>query len=134
MREFYERGGLSRRQFLQGLMAAGLTASTATAILTGSRDVRAETPKRGGRLRVASSAHGPTDTLDPQLFTDFIAYSRDRAHLNNLVQFNDDMSVRPELADLSRCLPCRFIGNFRIALQHNNSANTSRAAKMIGGT
>ena len=99
MKGMYERCELTRREFLQGLVATGLTATTAAAILTGSRDVRAETPKKGGRLVVGFNIHGPTDTLDPQLFTDGIAYSRGRAHLNGLVQFNDDISVRPELAE-----------------------------------
>ena len=99
MKEVYEHGGYSRREFLQGLMAVGITATTATAILTGSRDVRAETPKRGGRIRVGYNIHGPTDTLDPLLVTDGLAYSRGRAHLNRLVQFNADLSVRPELAE-----------------------------------
>ncbi len=99
MKGMYERCELTRREFLHGLMATGLTVTTATAILTGSRDVRAETPKKGGRLVVGYNIHGPTDTLDPQLFTDGIAYSRGRAHLNGLVQFNDDISVRPELAE-----------------------------------
>ena len=99
MKAIYERGGFTRREFLQGLMAVGLTATTATAILTGSRDVRAATPKKGGKLTVGWYTHGPTDTLDPVLFTDSIAYSRGRAHLNSLVQINDDLSVRPELAE-----------------------------------
>ena len=99
MKAIYESGGFSRREFLQGLMAVGLTATTAAAILTGSRDVRAETPKKGGKLKVAWSQHGPTDTLDPALFTDSISYSRGRCHCNSLVQINDDLSVRPELAE-----------------------------------
>ncbi|MBS37385.1 MAG: ABC transporter substrate-binding protein [Thiotrichales bacterium] len=99
MKADYEDGGLNRRQFLQGLMAVGLSATAATAIVAGSRDVRAMTPKKGGRIRVGWSTHGPTDTLDPILFTEGLAYSRGRAHLNNLVQFNDDLSVRPELAE-----------------------------------
>ena len=44
IKEIFESGALSRREFMQGLLAAGLAATTATAILTGSRDVRAETP------------------------------------------------------------------------------------------
>ena len=99
MKAIYERGGFTRREFLQGLMAVGLTATTATAILTGSRDVRAETPKKGGRLTVAYPAHGPTDTLDPALVSLGLDYSRGRAHTNALVQFNPDLSVRPELAE-----------------------------------
>jgi peptide/nickel transport system substrate-binding protein len=84
---------------LQGLIAVGITATTATAILTGSRDVRAETPKRGGKIKAGYNTHGPTDTLDPLLVTDGLAYSRGRAHLNRLVQFNADLTVRPELAE-----------------------------------
>ena len=99
MKAEFESGNLNRRSFLQGLMAVGLTASTATAILTGSRDVQAMTPKKGGHLKVGWSTHGPTDTLDPRLVTDGLAYSRGRAHLNRLVQFNNDISVRPELAE-----------------------------------
>ena len=99
MKHTFETGILSRRDFMQGLLAVGLTATTATAIVTGSFDVRAQTAKKGGRLRAAWSTHGPTDTLDPILFTEGLAYSRGRAHLNNLVQFNDDLSVRPELAE-----------------------------------
>jgi len=99
MKAIYETGGFTRREFLQGLMAVGLSAATATAIVTGSRDVQAMTPKKGGKLKVAWSAHGPTDTLDPALFTEGISYSRGRMHCNNLVQFNDDLSVRPELAE-----------------------------------
>ena len=44
MKEAFETGGLSRRDFMQGLMATGLTFTAATAVLTGSRDVLAETP------------------------------------------------------------------------------------------
>ena len=99
MKAVYESGGYTRREFLQGMMAVGVSAVTATAILTGSRDVRAETPKKGGTIKVGWSAHGPTDTLDPALFTEGISYSRGRSHCNGLVQFNDDLSVRPELAE-----------------------------------
>ena len=98
IKEMFETGALSRREFLQGLLAAGLTATTATAVITGSRDVLAETPKYGGLIRMASSQHGPDDTLDPLLFKETLGYTRGRVHYNGLVQFNDDLTVRPELA------------------------------------
>ena len=99
MKEAFETGRLSRRSFMQGLIATGLTVSAATAVLTGSRDVRAETPKRGGRLVFAGNMHGPSDTLDPALFTGACDYIRGRAYYNNLVQFNDDLSLKPDLAE-----------------------------------
>ena len=98
IREMFETGRLSRREFMQGLLATGLTASTATAIITGSRDVRAETPKRGGLVRMAAAQHGADDSLDPVLWNSTLGYTRGRVHMNNLLQLNDDLSVRPELA------------------------------------
>ena len=98
IKELFETCRLSRREFMQGLLAAGLTATTATAVITGSRDVRAETPKYGGLVRMAGSQHGPDDTLDPSLWKETLGYTRGRVHYNALVQFNDDLTVRPELA------------------------------------
>ena len=98
IQEMFETGRLGRRQFLQGLIAAGLTATTAAAVITGSRDVQAETPKRGGLLRMAASQHGPDDTLDPLLWKESLGYTRGRVHYNSLVQLNEDFTVRPELA------------------------------------
>ena len=98
IKEMFESGRLGRREFLQGLLATGLTVSTAAAVITGSRDVKAETPKRGGLVRMAGSQHGPDDTLDPLLWKEALGYTRGRVHYNSLVQFNDDLTVRPELA------------------------------------
>ena len=98
MRDMFEAGTLSRRHFLQGLLAAGLTATTAAAVVTGSRDVLASTPKRGGLIRMAAAQHGPDDSLDPLLWKETLGYTRGRVHYNGLVQYNDDLTVRPELA------------------------------------
>ena len=99
MRASFEGGGLSRRDFMQGLMALGVTASGATAILGGARDAWAMTPKKGGRLRYAWNLHGPDDTLDPALLSGGLDYVRARSYYNNLTQFNDDLSLRPDLAE-----------------------------------
>jgi peptide/nickel transport system substrate-binding protein len=99
MQAAFENGGISRRDFMQGLMAAGLTVSGATAILGSARDVKAMTPKKGGRLRYAWNLHGPDDTLDPALLSGGLDYVRARSYYNNLVQFNDDLTLRPDLAE-----------------------------------
>ena len=99
MKEMFETGRLGRREFLQGLIVAGLTTTSAVAVLAGSRDVQAMTPKRGGLLRMAASQHGPDDTLDPLLWKETLGYTRGRVHYNSLVQFNEDFTVRPELAE-----------------------------------
>lgn len=92
------RRGISRRQALALLGATGLTALASGGILAGAQKAQADMPKRGGRIRAAMTAHGPSDTLDPQLFTGSIDFMRGRAHYNNLVQLDDRLMPQPELA------------------------------------
>ena len=99
MKEMYERGGLNRREFMQGLLASGLTVTAAGVLVSTSFDAHAQTPQKGGKITFAWDQHGPADTNDPALFTATIDYTRGRAHYNNLLQFNDDLSLRAELAE-----------------------------------
>ncbi|WP_371229527.1 ABC transporter substrate-binding protein [Roseovarius sp. 2305UL8-3] len=99
MREGYETGRLSRRHFLQGLTAMGLTVAGASALVGSATPAFAETPKKGGRLRLAWNSTGPQDTLDPPLFSSSLDYIRGRAYYNALTRFNPDMSLRPDLAE-----------------------------------
>ena len=98
IKQLFETGKLGRREFLQGLLATGLSVATATAVITGSHDVRAQTPKRGGLIRMAGAQHGADDSLDPVLWKETLGYTRGRVHLNGLTQLNVDLTVRPELA------------------------------------
>lgn len=92
------RRGISRRQAMALLMGAGLTAAASGSILAGAGKAVAATPRRGGKIRAAMTQHGPSDTLDPQLFTSSIDFMRGRAHFNNLVQLDDRLVPQPELA------------------------------------
>ena len=104
IKEMFETGALSRREFMQGLktritLAVGITAATATTIIAGSRDAMAMTPKYGGLVRMAYDQHGPDDSLDPVLWKETLGYVRGRCtYPSNLLQFNDDLTLRPELA------------------------------------
>ena len=65
IREFLG-GRVSRRDFHNGLVATGLTATAAGALVASTcRDARAETPKSGGRLRAGFTTSSAGDTLDP---------------------------------------------------------------------
>ena len=57
------RRGANRRELTRWLIAAGMSLSTAGAVLTRSTRALAETPTKGGRLRVAGFASSTTDTL-----------------------------------------------------------------------
>ncbi len=91
--------GITRRDMLTVLGAAGVTAASAGHLFSAAGEVVAATPKRGGTVRMASDLHGPSDTLDPQLFTSSIDYSRGRSLYNSLTQFRDSIVPQPELAE-----------------------------------
>jgi len=93
------RRGVTRREFVTWLMAAGVTMASAGSIFTSAKTAMAETPKRGGKLRWASDLHGPSDTMDPIMATSSIDYCRHRAHYNSLVQLNEKVIPQPELAE-----------------------------------
>ena len=59
----------------------------------------AATPKRGGKIKYATSAHGPADTLNPPMITSGMDFTRARIHYNNLVQFDEKIIPQPELAE-----------------------------------
>jgi peptide/nickel transport system substrate-binding protein len=59
----------------------------------------AQTPKKGGSVRMASNLHGPDDQLNPPLFTSTIDYTRGRATYNSLIQHSNDLVPQPELAE-----------------------------------
>ena len=54
--------GISRRDFMHYMMAAGATAAASGTLFTGVSDAWANTPKRGGRVVFAGDQHGPNDT------------------------------------------------------------------------
>ena len=58
------QGKLSRRDFVQLALAAGLTVTAANAMFV--RAVRAE-PKKGGTLKIGLAHGATTDSLDPGL-------------------------------------------------------------------
>ena len=92
------KSGATRREVMGWLMASGATVAMAGSIVTGASEALAATPKKGGNLRFAWDLHGPSDTMDPILFTSSLDYGRGRIHYNNLCRFNEDLTVGPELA------------------------------------
>jgi peptide/nickel transport system substrate-binding protein len=90
--------GVTRRELLSWLVAAGVTITCAGTIIGTAEKVFAATPKRGGKIRSAMNATGPNDTLDPQSARISTDYVRQRAHYNNLVRLDDSIKPQPELA------------------------------------
>ena len=61
------QGKISRREFIQGAMALGLSATSAATLLTSAVQASA---KKGGSFRIAVGSGATTDTLDPATFPD----------------------------------------------------------------
>jgi len=95
-KEKFEKGGISRRQFITSMLAAGVAMPT---VLSMTSDVLAMTPKKGGKLRHATGYGGTTDTIDPSTsnngFTQNVIYSRG----NHLTEIGPDGKLRGELAE-----------------------------------
>lgn len=58
------RTAINRRRFLYSTTGAAIAASSSTLLLS-QRSAGAQTPKRGGRIRLATPDSSPADTLDP---------------------------------------------------------------------
>ncbi len=92
------KSGANRREVMGWLLATGMTVGAASSIVGSAGEALAATPKKGGSVRFAWDLHGPSDTLDPILFTSSLDYGRGRMNYNNLCRFNEDLTVGPELA------------------------------------
>lgn len=92
----YTDGRISRRHFMQGATAAGLTVAAASS-LAGKAEAAA--PKRGGTLRIGSGHGSTTDTLDPGTFENGFSTVLGFSIANHLTEVGPDGQLRPELAE-----------------------------------
>lgn len=84
---------MDRREFIAG--ATGVVAAS----LSFPTISHAQTPQRGGRLRLGLSQGGNTDTLDSTTWADTNMYMIGYALGNNLVELGPDKTPIPELAE-----------------------------------
>ncbi|MBL8708600.1 MAG: ABC transporter substrate-binding protein [Rhodospirillaceae bacterium] len=97
MKNLAAKGKMSRRDFVQLAMAAGVTAVAAETLFV--KAVRAE-PKKGGRFRMAVGSGATTDTLDPATFPDTFNGSFGWGSLrSSLTEVAPDGQIIPDLAE-----------------------------------
>ncbi|HEY0287753.1 MAG TPA: ABC transporter substrate-binding protein [Pseudomonas sp.] len=96
--------GMSRRDAMRLLGGAGLMASGVGSLLSASGSVFAqdsaatETPKRGGKIRVASTSTSTADTLDPAKGAFSTDYARHNMFYNGLTTFDEKLVPQMTLA------------------------------------
>ena len=93
------RRGASRRDILTMLMAGGMQAGLAGGLATTALSAHAQTPRRGGRIRVAGATAGITDTLDPAKMSNQTDYSRGTMLYNGLTSLDGSLTPQPALAE-----------------------------------
>ena len=96
------RRGASRRELMHWLVAAGMSVTAAGSVLTASTRALADTPKKGGKLRVAGFASSTTDTLDPAKGSNSTDYSRDTTFYNGLTVLDEHLAPQLDLAESDR--------------------------------
>jgi peptide/nickel transport system substrate-binding protein len=91
--------GASRRDLLKMLMAGGMQATLAGSVATLATSVHAQTPRNGGRIRVAGTASSANDTLDPAKQSSGTDYARGFMFYNGLTYLDGTLTPQPQLAE-----------------------------------
>ncbi|SIT46865.1 Peptide/nickel transport system substrate-binding protein [Paraburkholderia ribeironis] len=94
------RRGASRRNVLRAMAAGGMLSMTGTGLLAASGSAFAQqSPKKGGKIRVATQSASTADTLDPAkgaLSTDYV---RANMFYNGLTELDSHLGAKMALAD-----------------------------------
>jgi peptide/nickel transport system substrate-binding protein len=98
MMEALKRGA-SRRDVLAMLMAGGMQATLAGSLATLATAAQAQTPRKGGRIKVAGSASAVSDTLDPAKQANHTDYIRGFTFYNGLTTLDGNLMPQPSLAE-----------------------------------
>jgi len=91
--------GASRRDVLAMLAAAGMQAALAGSIATAAATAHAQTPRKGGRIKVAGSTAAVSDTLDPAKQSNGTDYVRGFMFYNALTYLDGSLTPQPQLAE-----------------------------------
>ena len=94
--KLYAAGRISRRDFMQGATAMGVTIAAASTMAV---QAEASTPKTGGTLRVALGHGSTTDSFDPATFENGFANALCYSSGNHLTEINNEGQLQPELAE-----------------------------------
>ena len=90
-------GRLSRRDFLAGATALGMT--TAAVGFLNVTETKAAEPKRGGDLRLGLAGGSTTDSFDPRGFTEIVMITLGSQIYNSFVEFDANNRVQPDLLE-----------------------------------
>jgi peptide/nickel transport system substrate-binding protein len=91
-------GAISRREFMGRAAARGVSAALIATMVGNLGAAAAETPRKGGSLRLGLAGGSTTDSIDPRSYTDSVMIAVGHGLFNALVEWSADGKPAPELA------------------------------------
>ncbi|GAB5467985.1 MAG: ABC transporter substrate-binding protein [Rhodospirillales bacterium] len=122
-------GRISRRRFMEGSIAAGLTATAATSLW--STGVQASTPQRGGTYRVGWHDGNTTDKLDPATTEGVFMIQMNHTMRNYLTEITPTNQVGPDISESWNASDDASVWTFQLRKGvefHNGKPFTARDA------
>ena len=108
----FEQGQMSRRSFMMGAMALGVSMTAATGLVGRAE---AATPKKGGRLRIGLTGGATSDILDPGQILDLYMLNVQFGQVRNgLTEVASNGDLIPELAESWEATPDAKVWTFKI--------------------
>lgn len=98
VREAFRRGA-SRRDVMNLLVAAGMSVTAAGTFAMFAETAHAETPRRGGRMKVGTNGSSATETLDPAKALTQTDFSRGFMFYNGLTTLDESLTPQLDLAE-----------------------------------
>ena len=88
-----------RRDVLKAMLSMGIATTSAGGILAWTGDALAQAPKKGGRIRAATTSSSTSDTLDPAKGANATDYCRHNMFYSGLTQLDATLTPQPALAE-----------------------------------
>ena len=93
-----KKGAISRREFMGRAVALGASTAAISSMLASVDAYAAETPKKGGTLRLGLGGGSTTDSIDVGSYTDSVMIDTGHGLFNGIVEWGEDGKPKPDLA------------------------------------
>src|SRR5260370_30314959 len=97
------KGRINRREFMGRAAALGVGTALMTTML--GEAAKAETPKKGGTLKLGLAGGSTTDSMDMATWTDTVTLVCGFSMMNGLIENGPDNKPIPELAESYEAKP-----------------------------
>jgi peptide/nickel transport system substrate-binding protein len=92
------KGVIDRREFLGRAAALGVSAAALSSVMASVAAAAAETPTKGGTLRLGLGGGSTTDSWDIGSYNDSVMIDTSKGIFNGLVEWGQDGKPKPDLA------------------------------------